>query len=98
MRVIQVGFVCVGLVGIGLAGAGCTREDRSTLPPYVRDLRPAPNGVQMIQCELSYTRKESQPLWTWLPFTPDTHVELWIDDGPCWSMEIPTAVAEGAAP
>jgi hypothetical protein len=81
------------IVAMLIAGAGCssTSTHRSTLSPYVRDLRSAPGGVEAISCELVY-RKTQKTSWSWLRFDTERDVETAIEEGACWRVVLATEV------
>jgi hypothetical protein len=85
MRVIVVATV--------IACTGCeTQIHRSTLPPYVRELRAAPGGIEMIQCEMVYTKKEEWEYRFW-DGGWGKEIETRLDHGACWRTLVPTEVA-----
>lgn len=77
-----------GSIAIIVACVGCTSVHTSTLPPYVRDLRASPGGIDMVQCRITFTKKTSQNIMG------HTDTELDISEGPCWRSAIPTVVVE----
>lgn len=83
------------IVAALLACTACssTTTQRSALPPYVRDLRPQAGGVQMIQCEIVYT-KVTHRNWDWIRMQSDRDVETNLADGACWTTAISTQVAQ----
>jgi hypothetical protein len=81
------------VVAIVIACTGCEAEiHRSTLPPYVRELRAAPGGIDMIQCEMVYTRKEEWEFQFWNGGW-GKETETHLDHGACWRQLVPTEVA-----
>lgn len=78
-----------GSIAIVVACMGCTSVHTSTLPPYVRDLRAGPAGVDMEQCRITYTKKTTRRV------VGGSDVERDLSEGPCWRSAIPTAVVDG---
>ena len=80
------------VLAIVIAGAACTstRVKTSTLPPYVRDLRVGPAGLDMIQCET--VLKETKTT-TWILWDRNDDVSRTLSPGPCWRQTIPLGVA-----
>lgn len=69
-----------------LIASACTTTHRSTLPPYVRDIRVAhEGGLEVISCEVIYTVVEKRGPWA----NEDT---TQLEHGPCWRVVVPTAV------
>ena len=74
------------IVAMLIASAGCTSTHRSTLPPYVRDIRLAQEGgLEVISCEVIYTVVEERG-----PYANADKTRL--EHGPCWRVVVPTAV------
>ena len=71
--------------GLLLVVAACTRVNTSTLPPYVRDLRPAVGGIEMIQCEMIVTTKRESSFWH-----NHTKTTREISTGGCWNQVVST--------
>jgi len=67
-----------------LVVAACTRVNTSTLPPYVRDLRPAVGGIEMIQCAVVVTTKRENTFWENNKTTRE------ISMGQCWNQVVST--------
>lgn len=51
------------IVAILIACVGCQSVHHSTLPPYVRELRMAPGGLEVIRCEIVHTKTERTSGW-----------------------------------
>jgi hypothetical protein len=81
-----------GVIAIVIAVlGGCTETNRSVLPPFVRDLRAAYGGIEMIQCQLVVTSTHQQNFGS-----RDTKREISV--GQCWTQVVPTEPPPGEAP
>lgn len=88
------GIVVVVAVMIACAACG-TSTTQSTLPPYVRDLRPVAGGLLMTQCEAIYTKTEDWGFgWSWRHlFSWQRQTETDLRVGQCWNHVVSTEVA-----
>jgi hypothetical protein len=68
-----------------VAVCACSSTNRSTLPPYVRDLRAIPGGVEMIQCEVIVTTTREH---NWI--NGNTSRTREISTGQCWNQAVST--------
>jgi hypothetical protein len=76
-----------------IAGVGCSSTHRSVLPPYVRELRPAAGGFEMVQCESVLTVTETQGVnWFW--FFNTSKIETNLAQGQCWNAYVPAEVTK----
>ena len=67
---------------------GCSETNRSTLPPFVRDLRAAYGGIEMIQCQIVATSTHEQKFGG-----RETKRDLSI--GLCWTQVVSTEPPPG---
>jgi hypothetical protein len=67
-----------------LSLVGCTRVNTSTLPPFVRDVRAAVGGVELVQCEVIVTTKRENTFWDNNKTTRE------ISMGNCWNQVVST--------
>ena len=74
---------------------GCTSVHTSTLPPYVREVRVAPDRMEVTQCRITY-RKETE-YWSGF-FGRGSETRREVTEGPCWRTEIATTVDDAGAP
>jgi hypothetical protein len=81
-----------GCIAIMVACVGCTNVHTSTLPPYVRELRVAPDRIDMVQCGVTFTRTTRHN-----PFVGST-TERELGEDRCWQTSIPTVVSERPVP
>jgi hypothetical protein len=81
--------VLIAVLGLSILG-GCSSTKHSTLPPFVRDLKPAAGGLEMVQCEtvLTTTREYSF-------LTDSTRTTRAIASGACWQQVISTEPPAG---
>ena len=75
---------------IVIAVLGCTETNRSVLPPFVRDLRAAYGGIEMIQCQIVVTSTHEHN-WG----GNETKRELSV--GQCWTQIVSTEPPPGEA-
>ena len=76
------------MIAMLVASVGCTSTHRSTLPPYVRDIRVAPEGgLEVISCGMVYTLHREHG-----PYSGPDKTKL--EHGPCWRVVVPTAVQQ----
>lgn len=74
------------IVAMLIASAGCSTSHRSTLPPFVRDIRLAPEGgLEVISCGMVFTLTEERG-----PYSRSEDTKL--EQGACWRVVVPTAV------
>jgi hypothetical protein len=71
-------------VFLTLVLAACTDVHRSTLPPFVRDVRAVPGGLQLIQCEVVVTTTRETDFWGNRKTTRE------IGGGNCWNAVVST--------
>jgi hypothetical protein len=77
-------------VVVGMSLLGCTEVNRSTLQPFVRDMRAAVGGVEMIQCEVVVTTTRER---NW--FNNHNKTTREISTGGCWNQVVPTEPPAG---
>jgi hypothetical protein len=73
------------LIVVTLGACTTTRTNKSTLPAYVRDLRPMQGGMQMVQCETTVTTTREHD-WFW----GGNSTTREITGGQCWTQVIST--------
>jgi hypothetical protein len=65
----------------------------STVGPYVRDIKPAPGGIQVVQCNVAYQVEHHDfSFWNFIGWDNDDKDEV-IKEGNCVQQVVPTEVA-----
>ena len=79
------------IVAMLIASAGCASTHRSVMPPYVQELKPAPGGLQMVQCGMVFSKTTTYGL-AWLFFDLGPGEETELEQGQCWTTYVPAEV------